>query len=156
MKFKNILKHITGLSVPGFGIQWSPPKYESDIAEQLLLELEDKRVLYNPISMEDANHCVFSVNNIRENLTNAAKTLDRNSPVSKTVKKLRSACRQFCNIVGHHKFLTFESAIQNSILERELFKLRDRFGKGIAEISVAYGIDVEDDLASIIPFNNFR
>ncbi len=40
------------------------------------------------------------------------------------------------------------------MLERELFKFREKCGVSVAEIAVAYGLDVDDGLASIIPFNN--
>ena len=41
-----------------------------------------------------------------------------------------------------------------AMLERELFKLREKCGVSVAEIAVAYGLDVDDGLASTIPFNN--
>lgn len=55
MKFDKILSSITGFSVPIFGIQWTAPIQDVTIAEDLILFLEDKRVLFNPVSMENAN-----------------------------------------------------------------------------------------------------
>ena len=67
---------------------------------------------------------------------------------------MRKSCQEFSNKLGHPNFLNFDPPVQVSILERELFKLREKFGISVAEISVAYGIDIDDGLASIIPFNN--
>jgi len=44
--------------------------------------------------------------------------------------------------------------MQRSLLSRELVKLRKVAGEAVAAIAIAYGLDVEDELASIIPFNN--
>lgn len=67
---------------------------------------------------------------------------------------MRKACQEFSNKLGHPKLSKFDTPVQISILERELFKLREKSGVSVAEIAVAYGLDVDDGLASIIPFNN--
>ena len=48
MKFQEILSRITGLSVPVFGVSWTPPAAEVTIARRVVTFLEDRRVLYNP------------------------------------------------------------------------------------------------------------
>jgi hypothetical protein len=155
MKHKNILKHITGISTPIFGIQWAPPTFDKDVAQGVITFLEDKRVLFNSMHMESANHCVTSVQNIRQELTRFLQSLgDKNSPLGKKIKAMRLAARHFIDKVGGQGFPKFDTTIQTSILERELFKLREKFGKHIAEIAISYGHDVENDLAVIMPFNN--
>nr|TKK08864.1 hypothetical protein SrhCFBP13529_01205 [Stenotrophomonas rhizophila] len=66
---------------------------------------------------------------------------------------MRRACRKFCDIVGSPRFDAFPFPVKKSILSRELTRLRKVFGLAIAEVSTAYGLDVEDELATIIPFN---
>jgi hypothetical protein len=155
MKHKYILKHITGISIPIFGIQWTPPTFDKDVAQDVITFLEDKRVLFNPTHMEDSGHCVTSVQNIRQELTIFLQSLgDKNSPLGKKIKAMRLAARHFIDKVGGQGFPRFDKVIQTSILERELFKLREKYGKHLAEIAISYGHDVEDDLATIIPFNN--
>ncbi|WP_407027396.1 DUF6650 family protein [Escherichia albertii] len=61
MKFEQIYKNITGLSCPIFGIQWNAPIIETDEAKKIVIFLEDKRVLFNPVDMEGASHCTSSV-----------------------------------------------------------------------------------------------
>lgn len=154
MKFERIYKNITGLSCPIFGIQWNAPAIESDEAKNVILFLEDKRVLFNPSHMEDAGHCALSVIEIRSELTRHLQALPSGSNLASALKRMRKACQTFSNNLGHPKFSSFDPAVQTSILERELFKLREKFGVPVAEVAVAYGLDVDDGLASIIPFNN--
>ncbi|MCR4274320.1 hypothetical protein, partial [Escherichia coli] len=51
-------------------------------------------------------------------------------------------------------FIQLDHPVQISILKRALFKLRQKCGNSLAEIAVTYGLDVDDELAIIIPFNN--
>lgn len=154
MKFERIYKNITGLSTPIFGIQWNAPAIESDEAKNIVLFLEDRRVLFNHASMEDARHCALSVVEIRSELTKRLQALPSDSNLAKSLKRMRKACQEFSDKLGHPKFQQFDHPIQISMLERELFKLRKKCGVSVAEMAVAYGLDVDDGLASIIPFNN--
>lgn len=154
MKFERIYKNITGLSCPIFGVQWNAPTIEADEAKKLVLFLEDKRVLFNPANMEDAGHCAQSVIEIRSEITKTLQALPSDSNLEKSLKRMRKACQEFSDKLGHPKYSDFDQPVQISILERELFKFRDKCGVSVAEIAVAYGLDVDDGLASIIPFNN--
>ncbi|MBA0197656.1 hypothetical protein H4F51_13245 [Pectobacterium brasiliense] len=154
MKFERIYKNIIGLSCPIFGLQWNAQPIEIDEAKNIILFLENKRVLFNPASMEDIAHCSQSVIQIRSELTRVLQKLSSDSNLAKSVKNMRRACQGFSDKLGHPQFSQFERPVQVSMLERELFKLREKCGVSIAEIAVAYGIDVDDGLAGIIPFNN--
>ena len=154
MKFERIYKNITGLSTPIFGIQWNAPAIEADEAKNVILFLEDKRVLFNHTSMEDAGHCALSVIEIRSALTKHLQALSAESNLAKSLKRIRRACQEFNDKVGHPKFLNLDRPVQTSMLEREIHKLREKCGLSIAEIAVSYGLDVDDGLASIIPFNH--
>ncbi|GAO72645.1 DUF6650 family protein [Comamonas sp. E6] len=154
MNFKEILARVTGVSVPIFGIQWQPVTAEVTVARDVLRTLEDKRVLYNPYEMEGAHHCIRSVDDMRNTLTGALQKVNPQTHVGKQFARIRKACREFCNIVGSPEFDRAAIPIQKSLLSRELTKLRKTAGSAVAAIVIAYGLDVEDDLASIIPFNN--
>jgi hypothetical protein len=69
MKFREVIARITGISVPAFGLQWTPPEADRAIAKRVLTFLEDRRVLYVPSEMEVPYHGVQSVLHIREFLT---------------------------------------------------------------------------------------
>mgnify|MGYP006946519485 CR=1 FL=1 len=154
MQFEEILARITGVSVPIFGIQWNPRTPQVEVARDLIRELEDKRVLYHPEEKEGAHYCVSSVMDIRDKLTTAMKAVKTDAPLYMQIQKMRKASRNFCDIVGSQKFDDAPFPVQKSLLGRELAKFRQSVGGAIGAISMAYGLDVEDDLASIIPFNN--
>lgn len=154
MHFKEILARITGVSVPIFGIQWQPTTPQVKVARNLMRELEDKRVLYRPEDMEGANHCIQSVMDMRQKLTTSMQQVDTNAPLYKQLQKIRRASRDFCDVVGSQKFDAAPIPVQKSLLGRELARFRQIVGGSVGAISIAYGLDVEDELASIIPFNN--
>lgn len=156
MHFKEILANLTGVSIPIFGIQWKPVTLDVTIARNLLRVLEDKRVLYRPHEMEGVLHCFNSVTVIRQELTDTLQQVDAHSPLNKPLQKARRSCREFCDIIGSPKFNSAAGPVQKSLLARELTKLRHIVGNAVGEIAIGYGLDVEDELASIIPFNNVR
>ncbi|PRB77554.1 hypothetical protein CQ007_16615 [Pseudomonas sp. MYb185] len=156
MKFKRILQSVTGISTPIFGIQWAPPQWASDLAEETLVYLSGKRVLFNRFGMEDAGHCIQSVDNIRKHLDSQRQKLQGNKELDKSLVAMQRACRRFMDYVGHPKYSGFEKPIQESILENELQRLRSSIGKQVATLSISFGVDVEDELASTITFNNIE
>lgn len=154
--FKEILARCTGVSSPIFGVQWTAPVLDVQVARDLVKDLENRRVLFRPVDMEGPDHCLRSVEEIRETLTDALKKVDSSSPLDKQLRAMRKAGMHFCDKIGHPDFIKLEVVVQRSVLERELFALRTAFGKALSEIAIAHGLDVEDDLATIIPFNNLR
>lgn len=154
MKFKTILSRLTGLSCPWFGISWNPTEAEIIIATRIIRFLEDKRILFNPSEMESPSYCVESTIRIREYLTYEMQSMNPDSKLFEYTKAMRIAARKFtdrmesqrdkdflCN-ARHWASWTFASA---------LGEMRGIFGNMIAQIAAAYGLDVEDDLATIIP-----
>jgi hypothetical protein len=156
MRFMEIISRITGFSVPVFGIQWSPSEAERTIARRVLTLLEDRRVLYSPSQMEVPSHCVESVLRIRESLTSELGQLDPASDLAASLRAMRAACRKFQTAVdadhrapiiygaqrGHYASWIFNGAIG---------ELRGVFGVHIALLAAKHGLDIEDELAAIIP-----
>ncbi len=156
MTFNDIKERLTGISCPFFGISWNPPETDRSIARRVILFLEDKRVLYNPSDLELPRHCVESVIGIREFLTNEMIQAQDNSKLFGYIKAMRIACRKFLNITSSNDRHFLDEARYNGNFSSWVFgsalgELRGTFGNMIAQISAAYGIDVEDDLAKIIP-----
>ena len=156
MKFKDIIKRITGISTPIFGVSWNPDNTERDIAREVISYLEDRRVLYVPYEMECPSYCVDSVLQIRQFLTSKIGQIPVDSELSKSLRAMRASCRKFLNDtndphgdiirygfqMGHFASWKFISA---------LGELRGIFGVHIAKIAVSYGVDVEKELATIMP-----
>lgn len=155
MKFSDILNRITGFSVPIFGVSWNPSESERSIAKRVISELEDRRVLFNPSEMEVPHHCVSSVIEIRRLLSRELGALDENTSLAKSLRAMRAACRKFLDSVeadekivrfgaqlGHYASWSFNGAVG---------ELRGVFGIHIAQIAASYGLDIEGQLASILP-----
>ena len=155
MTFKEIVARLTGISCPIFGVSWNPPEADVSHARRIITFLEDRRVLYNPSEMEVPHYCVHSVVDIRGLLTDELSALDADSELAKPLRAMRTACRKFLDTVqqdervieygGHHNH--FASWIFNGALG----ELRGVFGIHIAQLAAEHGLDVEDDLAGILP-----
>lgn len=157
MKFREVVSRITGLSVPIFGVQWNPTEAECSVARRLLAFLEDRRVLFAPSEMEVPQYCVESVLKIRELLTAELGKLDAESEVALCMRAMRAACRKFLATVeaddrraihfgahqGHYASWIFNGAVG---------ELRGVFGIHIARLAASHGLDVEDELSTILPF----
>src|SRR2546428_13864298 len=101
-------------------------------------------------------HCADSVLEIRRFLTTEIDKLDEKADLTASLRAMRAASRKFLNAVqadegriirfgaesGHYASWTFNSA---------LGELRGVFGIHIARVAAAYGVDVENDLAAILP-----
>jgi hypothetical protein len=156
MKFREVVSRITGLSVPVFGVQWNPPEAECAAARRLLTFLEDRRVLYVASEVEVPDHCVESVLLIREFLTVEVGKLNGEQKLAQSLRAMRAACRKFLATVeaddrriirfgaerGHYASWVFNGAIG---------ELRGVFGVHIASIAASHGLDIEGELATIVP-----
>lgn len=157
MRFEEIVRRITGLSGPfGLGVSWEATPPDVTHARRLFTFLEDRRILYVPHVLEVPSHCVMSVIEIRHYLTAMLQALDEGSELAPHVRAMRAACRKFLNATqdreggllihgtrpGHFQSWTFLPAIG---------ELRGVFGVHLALIASKYGLDIEDDLASILP-----
>jgi hypothetical protein len=156
MKFSEIANRLTGISTPLGGVSWQPSELESAAARRIVAFLEDRRVLYAPDEMEDTSHCVHSVIEIRHFLTAELGKLDAVSELAHSLRAMRAACRKFLDRVGgdgndvtlyarhrgHWASWTFFGA---------LGEMRGAFGVHLAPIAAHFKLDVEDNLASILP-----
>jgi hypothetical protein len=156
MQFREVVSRVTGLSVPIFGIQWNPPEAECVAARRVLTFLEDRRVLYVPSEMEVPHHCVESVLRMREFITVELGKLNADQELAQSLRAMRAACRKFLSTVqaddrriiqfgaerGHYASWVFNGAVG---------ELRGVFGVHVARIAASHGLDVEDELASILP-----
>lgn len=151
INFKKIAKSLTGFSTPIFGVSWSPPESDREIVRRLITFFEDRRALYNPYNIETPMWVIESVLEIRKKLTDTLETLDENSDISPHLRAMRAACRKFMDEIekqkkGRHPF--------PGDIFTSLGEMRAIFGIQIAQLCVKYGIDIEDDLATILPIED--
>jgi len=159
------LRSITGISTPVFGISWTPPKSEREVIRQLILFLEDRRVLFHYYfqSRLPILYIAQSILEIRRELTNYLQELDESSKAVPSLRAMRAACRKCLDAfeqhnVGAEEFREYpekpKSLFQDTLavaLIASLGEMRGIFGLHIAELCVMYGIELEGDIVRIIP-----
>ena len=162
IKAKSLLGRLSGFSLPviGGGVQWTPTKPERDIVRELLAFLEDRRVLYVDYCLEIEREVTHSVTQIREELTKALQALPDNSKSAGPIRAMRAACRKFLtephpdfrNLVRHGYGPRHDTDMEGSPgFFVALGELRATFGSQIAALAYAHSIDVEPELAAILP-----
>jgi len=105
--------------------------------------------------MEVPEHCVESVIEIRRFLTSEIGLVDQGE-LSSSLRAMRAACRKFVDRVQAHegdiiRFGAHRGHWASWEFSGALGELRGVFGIYLAKIASAFGLDVEDDLASILP-----
>lgn len=143
--FKEIASRITGISIPVFGVSWTAPESERQIVRETFLFLEDRRALYNDYAHELDHEVSQSVLEIRAELTAALKRLPEYSNAVSCLKAMRAACRDYLDNARPRR-----SGGPFSFMA-ELGRLRAMIGVQVAYLAVKYGIDIDGELARVIP-----
>jgi Family of unknown function (DUF6650) len=147
MKFSEIGQRINGIGIStpifGFSVNWNPPEPAKNIAREVIIFLENRRVLYNACHLEDYTHCMLSANEMRNFLTDRI-TKAPSDDLERHLRAMRSACIKFVQLLVQHPHT-------NQFLGQGLGELRATLGLHIGILAAQYGIDIEDDLATIIP-----
>jgi hypothetical protein len=149
LSFRKIADRITGLSTPVFGISWTPPEDKREVVRRLVAFLEDRRALYQGFHMEYSPWVEQSVLEMRKELTNVLQTCAEDQELTGPIRGMRAACRKFLNEVGHPG--RRHSMRNEAALWQALGELRGVFGLHLARLCAAYGVDVEPELATILP-----
>lgn len=158
VSFRSILRRISGFSTPVFGVSWEPGESEREPIRRLFVFLEDRRVLYVADHLEVLSDVSRSVLAIREQVTRTLQALPEDSTAVPSLRAMRAACRKFLmpysdfpNVVGHVRW--------DGRPEREgepgffvaLGELRATLGIHLGTLAVTYGLDVESELAALLP-----
>lgn len=137
------MKHeLNGISLPFGGISWDNNTTAKDRFRYLLLFLESKRILTNPMYMELKEECIESVLEIKQALVSITKDVDFGESDIDIVRSLIAACNDYLNTVCTDSILhliykdgyswadaTFETAMKS---------LRKAFKDGIKRIEDEY------------------
>lgn len=155
MKFAEIVNRLTGISTPIFGVSWTPAESERMVAKRVIARLEDRRVLFNPSSVEVPEHCAQSVIEIRHLLSDELGKLNNETHIAKSLRAMRAACHKFLDSVGANERIIRFGADRGHYASWEFIgaigQLRGVFGVHLAQIAAQYGLDIEGELASIVP-----
>lgn len=104
-------------------------------------------MLYAPFEDEYIRYCIESVLQMREFLTSEIGEAPENTVLSSSLRAMRAACRKFQNQTDDTRRRRFSPWALNVALG----ELRATVGIHVARIAVAYGVDIEKELASILP-----
>ncbi|MFE1551413.1 DUF6650 family protein [Streptomyces sp. NPDC058718] len=156
MKLPEIMRRIKGFSTPFGGLDWEVPVPQRELVARLLVYLEDRRVLTMRRAVLEAvevpQHCVASVFQIRETLTQFLMDPDTGDELAEQLKTLRAACRRFLNEVGpDHSWSPDASAWQAARFGNALGEFRALFGIQLAVIAAQHKLELPDELRSILP-----
>jgi hypothetical protein len=156
IKFKALARRFKGFSIPivGGGVSWEPPPDEREIVRRLITFLEDRRVLYVAYHIEVVDHVIYSLSQTREELTKALQALPESSDAAPALRAMRVQCRKFLD-EQRPNFRSVHPRRPSHEGDPEFFvalgELRAIFGMHLATLAYRYKIDVEPELAAIMP-----
>lgn len=146
--------------VENFGIEGALPSltlgesrfaHDRVVARHVLTDLENRRVLYHPWSMEAEDQCVGSVLEMRRMLTERIGELDQDSPLAPLLRQIRAACRRFLDDADGPGTRPHFPVPLDGDFWSALGELRAITGLCVATIASRYDLDVEPELAVYLP-----
>ncbi|MFJ3226956.1 DUF6650 family protein [Streptomyces sp. NPDC086783] len=155
MKALEIMRRIKGFSTPLGGVDWDLPLPQRAVAKKLVVYLEDRRVLTMPRAVmhavEEPDHCVASVLQIRETLTQILMDPDTGDDLAENLKAMRAACRRFLNAAGPNHSGHVRGHFESATFGAALGELRAVFGIQLGVIAARYKLELSEELADILP-----
>ena len=154
--WRESLGRLLGITVPVFGVSWTPPVLERMAARRIIMFLAQRRLLYALAEMEFPEACRTAAEDIRRFCTRELGKVEPDTEVAKALHAMRAACRQFQEATqtpGRRivRLSDYRHPAEHWVLIRALGAMRSIIGLHVAKLAVAYGLPVEDDLASILP-----
>lgn len=139
------MKHeINGISLPFGGISWDNNTTAKDRFRYLLLFLESKRILTNPMYMELKEECIESVLEIKQTLVPITKDVDFGDKDVDIVRSLVSACNDYLDTVRSdsipHPIYKDGYSWADAMFDSAMKKFRKEFADGIKRIEDKYGL----------------
>lgn len=141
----------TGLGTPFGSLQWEKKDDDKEIARRVISLLEDRRLLYVDFDWEVASECIRSAEQVRRELTTFIASPDISPGMAQQLKLMRSYFRTFMDTRDDHG--------RHYHMGREPFsvalgELRAKVGQLVGDMAARFDLDVEPDLASIIPVDD--
>jgi hypothetical protein len=142
----------TGGGAFGFSLNWEKVPGDEDVARRVVTFLEDRRLLFSERHFEDELHCVRSAIEIRRFLTEELTTAKPGRSLAESLRAMRLAMRAFVDAAGPDaRNFSFRNPTGTDLFSLALGELRALVGLHLAVIAGQYGIEVEEDLAEILP-----
>lgn len=137
------MKHeLNGISLPFGGISWDNNTTAKDRFRYLLLFLESKRILTNPMYMELKEECIESVLEIKQTLVSITKDVDFGETDIDIARSLIAACNDYLDTVRSDSIphLIYKDGYSwaDATFETAMKKFRKAFKNGITQIEDEY------------------
>lgn len=149
-----VARRITGISSPFGGLQWADPgPSDAETVRQFLVFLEDRRVLYNAMDLEVVAQVERSIHEVREQCTRSLQALGPSAFAVGPVRAIRAAGRRFHDD-QHEDFRFFDGRSRGEGTPgffAALGAFRATVGHQVALLAAHYDIDVEGELAAVLP-----
>ena len=145
---------ITGGSAFGFGIDWAKNEGDFEVARQAVTFLEDRRILFGDRHLEDELYCVRSAIEARARLTHLIATAKPGKGLEGALRQMRAHFRRFVELAGPDAVNyrgQWRGLSEANPFGLALGELRSGVGIQLAVILSAYPLEIEPDLARILP-----
>ena len=148
-------RRITGISTPFGGVSWGDPgPGDGETVRCFLVFLEDRRALYNAMNLEVVGEVHRSIHEIREQCTKTLQALAPKAFAVLPVRSIREASRRFHDD-ENERFRFFDQGWSRHEGGPGFFvalgSYRATVGQQVALLAAHYDIDIEGDLASVLP-----
>jgi hypothetical protein len=142
----------TGAGAFGFSLNWEKVPGDKDIARRVITFLEDRRLLFGERHFEDELHCVRSAIEIRRFLSDELTRARPGRSLEQSLRAIRTAMRAFVDSAGPDAVnFRYHNGHMTDPFSLALGELRSLVGLHLAVITDQYDIEIEDDLAQILP-----
>jgi hypothetical protein len=125
---------------------------DDEVARRVVTFLEDRRLLFGERHFEDELHCVHSAIEIRRFLTDELTKAKPGRSLAESLRAMRVAMRAFVDAAGlNARYFSYHDQVGIDRFSLALGELRSLVGLHLALISDQYAIEMEPDLAQILP-----
>jgi hypothetical protein len=146
-------RRITGVATPWGGISWEVVDSDADIVRRVFNFLEDRRVLYEPLSAQLFEYVGQSVHDTREMLT---RELDAGpgAELKKYLQNIRSELRRFNTQLDQIEHSGLAAGTPSDVIRQwqvlALGEMRGRVNSSLAVLAQNYNVEVDEDLAAAL------
>ena len=141
---------LNGISTPVGGVSWSKTATGRELFVRLFLFLESKRILVNPIEMENKEWCIESVLEIKTTLVSLTQGVSLKDYELHILRSLIDACNQFLNTVSPLELpsIIYKSGDnwENLSFDRAMKQLRNSFRQEIEKVEKKYKLCFAKDI----------
>lgn len=140
------------IRITGAGVPWEFREAERDMVRSLITSLEDNRLLFADLDIIDDHYFWHAIIPIRHALTKTLQDIGETSGAVPHLKAMRAACRKCVDKLSVPGFeVPDEDARKRTLRGVAIGELRSTIGLHLAFLCVAYNIDLEEHLATILP-----